>query len=317
MSLVTPHPPYLKPLGASVALFGVVAIVLGFVVGNGFHCGAILLVLCGLSLRHGDHGAALWAMVLQAFDVVSAVAVVVQFLVNGPLEAGWVGAAASLPLGAWGGVNLVFLAEARSRRAADQAALKQSEAPEKALPPLRFRFSLRSLFVALVIVALGCAAGSRRLPPSMQRSITQSFSSAGGSGLLAAGVIQYRDGTPVAGYLWRAEGEALREVRERFAISTQRSKGRSECELQIDDLKVTPSKEFQLFVNDLDGNPRRLIVPRDQADQLFRGNLDMDKLGEFWNTWVEPQRKRMSADKDDTDSWDELTDSWDELEMEP
>jgi hypothetical protein len=217
---------------------------------------------------------------------VAAVTMVPTVLLNDLAEVGLWHFALMEVLGIWAIVNLILLCRVRSSLAAARREGRSGPpAPNAPLPP--FQFSLRAALVATAIVALGCAMGSRRLPPCDGWEGYQDCSSNGNLVLQSHGVIAYRSGRPVAGYLWREEGKG--EVHNSTRVRVR--SGANCAELIVDGKAVEPTGEFQLFVNDLRGDPMRLIVPKEQALGVFARPVNPATLQKFWNEFVEPARK--------------------------
>ena len=160
--------------------------------------------------------------------------------------------------------------------------------PISAPPPPPFQFSLRSMFVLTVLVALGSALGTRPLPTYPSLSTMWTFQSNGMPGLLCVGVVGYDSGTPAVGYLWRTVGKEPHGPEGRIVIGLS---SRQDHYIAVDGVAVQPSGEFQLFVNDLHNNPMRLVIPKKEAMEVFGRNLNMSRIKKFWNKVVEPQRR--------------------------
>lgn len=191
----------------------------------------------------------------------------------------------------WALLNMVLLSQLRNPPIPVAKAGGEPATPAGKMPPHPVQFSLRSMFVFSVILALACWLGTRPLPPDDSWGWFQSGSSSNGNVVAwSVEVVGYRSGTPVAGYLWRSEGK--KEARSPSRVSVAHDGQRRD--LIVDGSQVRPTHEFQLFVNDCDDNPMRLTIPKKDATELFGRNLDMPRLEKFWQDTVEPQRKRQA-----------------------
>ena len=193
----------------------------------------------------------------------------------------------SLVFGTWALLNMALLAQFRGARSRIAETGDLLSVPISAPPPPPFQFSLRSMFVLTVLVALGSALGTRPLPTYPSLSAMWTFQSNGMPGLLCVGVVGYDSGTPAVGYLWRTVGKEPHGPEGRIVIGLS---SRQDHYIAVDGVAVQPSGEFQLFVNDLHNNPMRLVIPRG-GDGSLRAQPEHVAIEKFWNEVVEPQRR--------------------------
>lgn len=277
----------MKPLGISVVALGAAYLLVGLMTG-GLDCTGCLMIIVGIAVASSIQRAVLWAMVFSGWYVIVGLATVVAAIVNEPQDIGLGSLALAVVPGAWAAVNLGFLGQFRSRRDAMAESADQPEGSRPIGPRRPFQFSLRSLLIAIAIVAIGCAIGSRGIPPNEVWSSRWSTSTDGNDVLWSVGVIGYKSGRPVAGYLWRTEGKGPLSSPTRV----QTTGGPRGCELTVDGRPVKVAEDFQLYVNDAQDNPTRLLIPRATANEVFgRGRLDRIQVQKFWEETVEPARR--------------------------
>jgi hypothetical protein len=275
----------MRTTGNSIIAFGVFAFVAHWMAGT-LDLGPALLICFGAVVRIGGPKATFWAIVLSILHAVAAVAAVPMVLLNEITDVGLWHFALTEALGMWAIVNLILLCRVRNSLAAARREGRNGPPdPKAALPP--FQFTVRTALIATAIVALGCAMGSRRLPPDDHWDGCQVYTLTGKMGLQSHGVIGYRSGRPVAGYLWREKGNGEVRSPTRVRIANRANA----VELIVDGKAIEPTAEFQLFVNDLRGDPIRLIVPKEQALGVFARPTNPATLDKFWNEFVEPARK--------------------------
>ena len=161
----------MKRIGTSLIAFGGVSLVLSVVGGPTFDCSAILVILTGFAVRNGTRAGRLCGIGLSVLYVFIAISAGVTAAVYGASEIGgvWQCVAWGI-LGIWAWFNWMLLLGGHT---SPQTPV-EGETPEGAVPPSRpscpsspsrpFQFSLRSVFMLMVIVALACWNGTRHEP---------------------------------------------------------------------------------------------------------------------------------------------------------
>ncbi|MEN6496956.1 MAG: hypothetical protein ABFD16_21910 [Thermoguttaceae bacterium] len=276
----------MKTAGISTIAFGLMEGILALVVSTVFDLGSLILIGLGAAVCRRSRAAALWAMILSAVYVLIALITGVAAAAHGVQEVGLPQVLLATAWGAWASVNLLLLSRVRRMPETPRETPGPSEATEStpALPPLQF--SLRWAFLATVLVALACWAGTKPLPPDDSWNMSWVSSSQGNTGLWVVQVVGYRSGTPVSGYLWRTEGKGEVHGPTRGSVAA----GGHRAELTVGGIPVQPTKDFQLFVNDSQDRPMRLVIPRDKAREVFGRHLDRSRIEEFWAEVVAPLR---------------------------
>jgi hypothetical protein len=279
--------------GTSVIAYAVVAFVAslcsfygGIVTCN---LGAIFLCILGSAVRKGSWRACPFAIFFSAIDFISATANVVAGAKFGIIEVGEWTFCTALVFAPWALLNMALLAQFRNvqRRIKEQG--DQFPPAVADSPPHPLQFSLRSMFVLTILVALACALGTR--PPATNDSWNISWASPGKSGLWHVEVVGYHSGKPAVGYLWQTMGTQGADPAGRIRVSAVCSSAEPRHYIKVDGVAIQPSEEFQLFVNDLHGDPMRLVIPRKDAMEVFGRQLNASRIEKFWNEVVEPQRR--------------------------
>jgi hypothetical protein len=276
----------MKTAGISTIAFGLMEGILALVVCTVFDLGSLILIGLGVVVCRRSRAAALWAMILCTVYVLIALITGVAAAAHGVQEVGLPQVLLATTWGGWASVNLLLLSRVRRMPETPLETPGPAEATEStpALSPLQF--SLRWAFLATVLVALACWAGTKPLPPDDSWNMSWVSSSEGNTGLWAVNVVGYRSGTPVAGYLWRSEGKG--EVRGPAWVKS--TAGEPRAKLTVGGIPIQPTKDFQLFVNDAQDRPMRLVIPRAKAREVFGRHLDRSRIEEFWAEVVEPLR---------------------------
>jgi hypothetical protein len=287
-----------KIAGNSVIAYAVVsfaASLSGSLCGGGVlmcNLGAIFLVILGHAVRKGSRRAGAVAIFLCAIDFIAATANVVSAAMHGVVEVGEWTLCTSLVLGAWTLLNMALLAQFR-RLHEHMAELRKQLPMAMPDPPSHpFQFSLRSMFVLTILVALACAIGTRPRPTDYASSTTWTSTSKGKRYTWCVTMLCYRSGRPAVGYIWREVGTGPSGLQGRIRV---RRTSEHTCFVDVDGIAIQPANEFQLFVNDLHSNPMRLVIPTKDATELFGPNLNMSRIEQFWNEVVEPQRRNSPA----------------------
>ena len=284
----------MKRIGTSLIAFGGVSLVLSVVGGTTFDCLAILLILTGFAVRNGTRAGRVCGIVLSVLYLFIAISVGVTAAVHGASEIGgvWQSVAWSI-LGIWAWFNWMLLLGVRiSPQTPVQGDTPEDAVPQScpsspsypSSPSRRFQFSLRSVFMLMVIVALACWSGIRH-NPSDRWGHGVFFSSKIGCVGWYIGVVGYRSGVPVTGYLWREEGQTVSSP-SRVEIEHDADGYR----LMVDGSRIKPEQDFVLYVNDADGSPLCLRIPKEDAIKVFGRSLDQSRIENFWETVVKPQR---------------------------
>ena len=174
-----------KIAGTSVIASGAVSLPLSFATGR-MDCGFILAIWAGIAVRSGSRTGSLLALILSGLGVVGYTAVVVSAAAHGVAEVGTLHAIAAACLAVWDLLNMAMLSQLRRWPSpdefshsgnADAASADESLTVPKTetaggegdvvFAPInssheRFpQFSLRSLFVLAILVALACAIGTQ------------------------------------------------------------------------------------------------------------------------------------------------------------
>ncbi len=273
-------------IGTSLIAFGIVSAVLALV-DSGFDCGAFLLILAGFAVRNGMRWASLCGIVLSVYYLFVALSVVVAAAAHGVVEVGVYRLVLSLALAIWAWLNWILLSGLR----AQSQVVVTDELPASRGPSWRFQFTLRSMFVLTIIVALACWAGTRPLSPDDHWEQTSSSSSNAGAVMWSVGAVGYRSGRLATGYIWRSEGRTP-STPTRIRIQGDRSDG---YRLIVDDVPIAPAEEFQLFVNDAEGNPICLRISQEDAAKLFGRPVNQPRIEQFWKDVVITRRNRLSS----------------------
>jgi hypothetical protein len=289
-----------KIAGTSVIAYAVVAFLAshrGFF-GGILTCnlGAIFLLILGSAVYKVSWRACAFAIFFSAIDFISATANVVAVAKYGVVEVGAWTFYTALVFTPWTLLNLALLIQFRGVQR--QIAELRSQSPMAILdpPPRAFQFSLRSMFILTVLVALASAIGSRPLPTSESWNMGWATSQT----RWHVQVLGYHSGRPVIGSLSKAQGADLSGRRQLHIFLSLRSSYID----NVGGVAIQPSSEdFQLFVNDLHNNPMRLVIPMKDAMKIFGRNLDKARIEKFWSEVVEPARKKTAAAHPDSSAF--------------
>ena len=238
------------------------------------------------------------------------VAVVVSAATHGIDEIGRGKAFAAAGFAVWMLLNLALLSQLRDRKSPNDLAHSGNEdaasANDIVLAPRseatgdvvftpiaasdeRFpQFSLRSLFVLAILVALACAIGTQPIAPSKTWRSSWGGTAGGKPVLWSVHVVSSRAGVPAIGYLWRAQGEKASSPMC-FDVSA------SADYFAVNGRPVTPGRNFILFYNDADDQPQRLEMSKEEAMRVFGSQKYRSRIEEFWQETIEPLRKTPEA----------------------
>ena len=150
-----------------------------------------------------------------------------------------------------------------------------------------FQFSLRSLFLLAILVALACAIGTQPVGLNGRSTSSWSRGSLGKTELWCMHLAYSNSDVPVMGYLWHSVGEkAIGPTCFRI--------GNFPGDFAVNGQPVTPGRDFILFYNDADDKPQRLEISKGEAKRVFgrSGSSQYHSLIEkFWQETIEPLRK--------------------------
>jgi hypothetical protein len=307
-----------KIAGNSIIAWGVVSLPLSFVTGTTgrIDCGGLFVIWAGFAVRSGSRTGSFFALLFSALGFVGNVAIMVSAATYGIAEIGTMAvivAAGSTP---WMLLNMALLSELRRWRpaskfsqrgdgyetsadggtpdraagTADVLASQLANAPIVVSHRWFPQFSLRSLFVLAILVALGSAIGTQ--PIGLPRQWTRSWITPGGSGKSIESwtvhVAASRSGVPAVGYLRHsrrtfAKGES--------ASGTQSSSSYgSSYNVDVDGQTIAPGRNFVLVYREGEGEPQRLEMPKEDAAKIFDSGFDESAIEKFWREKIEPLR---------------------------
>jgi hypothetical protein len=301
-----------KIAGNSVIAWGIVTLPLGFATGT-LDCNAFFLIWAGIAVRNGSRTGSFFALLFSALGFVGGVATVVSAATYGIAEVGAPLVIVAGCLVPWMLLNLAWLAQLRRRPSpverstpGDENAVASHENKAQlddstlrddsgvvltsilSMRPWFPQFSLLSLFVLAVLVALACAIGTRPIAPS--RTWSTSWCGTAGKDTVAwsVRVVASRSGIPAIGVLWRSQGKRAGSPDcIPFSSSAQ--------DFSVNGQSVSTGANFILFYNDAEDKPRRLEISKEEATKVFGDPLNMSQLETFWQEKIEPLRRKSTT----------------------
>jgi hypothetical protein len=288
--------------GISIMSCGLVFLFTACVGTATFDCFSLLLIPLGVSIRNGNRNSIPWAMGFSILSFFTATAFVSNicatddpFIAENVIRISITGC-----YGLWSLFNIALLYRLNWYYAAPAKPAQNSDSPEnpsaaQSAPAKQpFQYSLRSLLVISLIFAVAVWFGTILEIPSYRTGSRSGFfytTLPDGTRARFCYGISYRDAdVPVVGYLWmdkehdspiESTPPLLKDWLQSFHTSHFKVNGET----------IRPSAKFQLFVNDLEGEPLRLTLPRAEAKELFGGSCSNSNLEQFWLEVVEPKRK--------------------------
>jgi hypothetical protein len=297
----------------SIIAWGVVSFILSLFTHK-FDCSVFLAFMIGIGVYSGSRA---WTLVGLLYCIVTFVAytsIVVSAAAHGAAEVGGIvqtlGAAG---LAIWMLPNMALLSQLR-RKTSSPALLRsgdtKTEPGDEILLTLKtettddggeealftrpagshehfFQFSLRSLFLLAILVALACAIGTQPVELNGRSTSSWSRGSLNKTELWCVHIEVSNSDVPVMGYLWRSVGE-------KASGPTCFRIGNFPGDFAVNGQPVTPGRDFILFYNDADDKPQRLEISKGEAKRIFgpSGNSGRASLIEkFWKETIEPLRR--------------------------
>jgi hypothetical protein len=304
--------------GNSIIAWGIVVLPLSVLTTTIMNCAGFFVIWAGIGVRRGSRLASLFALIFSAIEFVADVAIVVSAGIHGVAEVGALQTGIAACFAVWMLLNMALLAHLRRETAfgglpestAADAASGSDTVPARTITPAsdeqggvlfapiavsrgRFpQFTLRSMFVLAILVALACAIGTQPITLTVSQSCSSAWGPAGIPGKTSVywymEVVRSRAATPVIGYVWRLQGPAT-DGPTCFDFSSPSSGFRVEGQ------PVTLTRGFILFYNDTANCPQRLDIPREEAIEVFGSNWTEQGIEKFWQEKIEPLRKASAA----------------------
>jgi hypothetical protein len=302
-----------KAAGNLVIAWGVVSIPMSFATGM-LDCGALVIIWAGFAVHRGSRTGSFFALIFSAVGFIGEVAVLVSAATHGIDNVGQAKTIAAAGFGVWMLLNMALLTQLRSRKPGGEP--EQSENQVAASPheillapktepdgqpgdvvftplktPRRWlpQFSLRSLFVLAILVALGSAIGTQPVGfHGNWSSRSNRWDEAGPSGsrtYLEVFLIISGSGHPAIGFLWRSQNRGNTPA---ISVSS------SDDTVRVNGQVVSLGRNFVLFYNDAENKLQRLDIPKEEAIRVF-SQLDESQIEKFWREKIEPLRKMPSG----------------------
>ena len=275
-----------KAAGNSIIAWGIASFPMSLATGM-LDCGVLFIIWAGIAVRRGSRTGSFFALIFSAIGFIGDVAVVVSAATHGIDEVGAGRAFTAAGFAVWMLLNLALLSQLRVRKSPGESAHSGNEdaasADDILLAPKgeavgdvvfapitasneRFpQFSLRSLFVLAILVALACAIGTR--PIELNRNWGTSWStgnggsSTGNAGEWSVFVASLRSGRPAIGYLWRSKKEGGPTCFDGLGPHGY---------FLVNGQAVAPGRNFILFFNDAEDQPQRLEILQGRGDETIR-----------------------------------------------
>jgi hypothetical protein len=297
--------------GNSLIAFSVTLAVSGFLcsISRPVDCGFLFIILVGQAVRMCSRNGVLIALVLSGLWFLCSTAGVVSVAAHGLTEVSVTETVGACCFSVWALLNMAWLAQLRRMASSANSSGTQepaAAAPEAETPSTtpdgvdhhviasastlwqrRFpQFTIRSLFVLTILVALACALGTQPLRASRSTGMSWGAGLSRG-GVEAMGVQVYTSpgGVPLMGFLWREQGTGPVSSPKCFEMTG------SSSTFRVGGQYITPNANFILYYNDADDKPQRLEIPRDEASKVFGNGMTSAGLEQFWRKRIEPLRK--------------------------